>query len=84
MKGEKSKTNITPAKGRPMLYWVGKKPSNYVKSFPAQLVEIFDPTNTRKILEAPTYEKVKDNWQNFPYSLFRCSRKKRRFSQRKL
>jgi hypothetical protein len=33
---------ITPAKGRPMLNWVGKKPLDYVKGFPTQLVEVFD------------------------------------------
>ncbi len=25
--------NITPPKGRPMLYWVGKKPIESVKSY---------------------------------------------------
>jgi len=33
-----NKIKITPAKGRPMLQliqWVGKKPLDYVKSFPA-------------------------------------------------
>lgn len=47
-----------------MLHRVGKKPIDYIKGFPAQLVEVFDPTNTRKIFEAPTYEKLKDDWQN--------------------
>jgi len=55
---------ITPAKGRPMLNWVGKKPLDYVKGFPAQLVELFDPLNTGRIVEAPTYDELKDNWQN--------------------
>jgi len=31
------KIKITPAKGRPMLHWVGKKPLDYVKGFPTQL-----------------------------------------------
>jgi len=30
------KIKITPAKGRPMLHWVGKKPLDYVKGFIAQ------------------------------------------------
>lgn len=30
---------ITPVKGRPMLHWVGKKPLDVVKHFPAQLCE---------------------------------------------
>jgi DNA modification methylase len=59
-----NKTKITPAKGRPMLHWVGKKPLDYVKGFPAQLIEVFDPLNSRRIVEMPTYEELKDNWQN--------------------
>jgi len=59
-----NKIKITPAKGRPMLHWVGKKPLDYVKGFPAQLIEVFDPLNTKRIIEAPSYEELKDNWQN--------------------
>ena len=58
------KIKITPAKGRPMLHWVGKKPLDYVKGFPTQLVEVFDPLNNRQIIETPTYDELKDNWQN--------------------
>lgn len=32
---------IAPAKGRPLLHWVGKKPLRAVTAFPAQLVETF-------------------------------------------
>ncbi|MEI6291882.1 MAG: site-specific DNA-methyltransferase, partial [Chloroflexota bacterium] len=35
---------LTPAKGRPMLQWVGKRPLERVTAFPAQLVEKFAPT----------------------------------------
>jgi len=59
-----NKIKITPAKGRPMLHWVGKKPLDYVKGFPAQLIEVFDPLNTRRIIETPSYKELKDNWQN--------------------
>jgi len=59
-----NKIKITSAQGRPMLYWVGKKPSDYVKGFPAQIVEVFDPENTGRIIETPTYEALKDNCQN--------------------
>jgi len=59
-----NKIKITPAKGRPMLHWVGKKPLDYVKGFPAQLIEVFDPLNSGRIVEMPTYEELKDNWQN--------------------
>jgi DNA modification methylase len=58
------KIKISPAKGRPMLRWVGKKPLDYVKGFPAQLIEVFDPLNTRQKIETPTYDTLKDNWQN--------------------
>ena len=59
-----NKIKITPAKGRPMLHWVGKKPLDYVKGFPAQLIEVFDPLNNGQIIETPTYDELKDNWQN--------------------
>jgi DNA modification methylase len=61
---DKSKIKIAPVKGRPMLHWVGKKPIDYVKGFPAQLVEVFDPLNTKRIIETPNYNDLKDNWQN--------------------
>ena len=35
--------NITAAKGRPMLSWVGKRPLRHVIGFPAQHVESFNP-----------------------------------------
>jgi len=34
---------IKPAKGRPMLTWVGKRPLRRVTAYPAQLDEIFSP-----------------------------------------
>jgi DNA modification methylase len=58
------KIKITPAKGRPMLHWVGKRPLDYVKGFPAQLIEVFDPLNTGRKVYIPTYDELKDNWQN--------------------
>jgi len=58
------KIKITPVKGRPMLNWVGKKPLDYVKGFPTQLIEVFDPLKTGNIIETPTYNELKDNWQN--------------------
>jgi DNA modification methylase len=59
-----NKIKITPVKGRPMLHWVGKKSLDYVKGFPAQLIEVFDPLNTKRIIETPSYKELKDNWQN--------------------
>ncbi|MBA7617575.1 hypothetical protein ES703_24890 [subsurface metagenome] len=58
------KIKISPAKGRPMLRWVGKTSLDYVKGFPAQLVEAFDPLDTGQKVETPTYNSLKDNWQN--------------------
>ncbi len=58
------KIKISPVKGRPMLRWVGKQPLDYVKGFPARLVEVFDPLNTGQKMETPTYNDLKDNWQN--------------------
>lgn len=42
MSEKKAKVKITPAKGRPMLTWVGKRPLAHVTAFPAQLVEGHD------------------------------------------
>jgi len=58
------KIKITSAKGRPMLNWVGKKPLDYVKGFPSQLVETFDPLNSKRVIEIPTFNELKDSWQN--------------------
>jgi len=59
-----NKIKITPAKGRPMLHWVGKRPLDYVKGFPTQLIEVFDPLKTGRKVEIPAYDELKDNWQN--------------------
>jgi len=40
---EGKEIKVTPAKGRPMLTWVGKRPLSRVTAFPAQHVETFDP-----------------------------------------
>ena len=40
---ENEQIGVTPAKGRPMLSWVGKRPLAQVTAFPAQHVETFDP-----------------------------------------
>ncbi|MGR3913633.1 MAG: site-specific DNA-methyltransferase, partial [Gammaproteobacteria bacterium] len=36
---KKSKLKITPLKGRPMLHWVGKRPLDVARHYPAQLCE---------------------------------------------
>ncbi len=43
------KVKITPAKGRPMLNWVGKRPLTGVTAFPAQHIETFDPVKSGHI-----------------------------------
>jgi len=61
---KEQKIKITPAKGRPMLYWVGKKPLDYVKGYPAVLMEVFDPLKTNLEYDVPRYESLEKNWQN--------------------
>lgn len=38
---DEKKVEIKPAKGRPMLTWVGKRPLRRVTAFPAQHIETF-------------------------------------------
>jgi DNA modification methylase len=61
---KEQKIKITPAKGRPMLYWVGKKPLDYVKGYPAVLTDVFDPLNTGLRYNIPKFEDLEKNWQN--------------------
>jgi DNA modification methylase len=58
------KIKIEPPKGRPMLYWVGKKPLEYVKGFPARLTEVFDPQKTGLRHEPPIFKNLERDWQN--------------------
>ena len=56
-------------KGRPMLYWAGKKPLGVIKNYPAQLVEkIGDGKNEEEAsklnISGANYESLKDNWHN--------------------
>jgi DNA modification methylase len=41
----RTEVKLPPAKGRPMLSWVGKRPLTQVLGFPSQVVEKFDPAN---------------------------------------
>ncbi len=45
MQREKNKLKISAVKGRPMLHWVGKKPLDVVRHFPAQLSEAIGVEN---------------------------------------
>jgi hypothetical protein len=40
---DRTQVKIKPAKGRPMLTWVGKRPLRHVTAFPAQHIETFSP-----------------------------------------
>ena len=40
-----TQVKVQPAKGRPLLQWVGKRPLSRVPAYPAQHVETFDPTD---------------------------------------
>jgi len=50
---------IKPAKGRPMLTWVGKRPLRNVIAYPAQLIETYGTANK-------TRETRLDLWQDWP------------------
>lgn len=58
-----SKIKIEPPKGRPMLHWAGKKPLEHIKSFPEQLVQVYNPLDV-SIIEKPLYDILKENWHN--------------------
>ena len=58
-------TNIKQQiKGRPMLYWAGKKPLGVIKNYPAQLVEKIGNIQNQEEITKPNYENLKDNWHN--------------------
>ena len=45
---KETRVEIKPAKGRPMLTWVGKKPLRYAMAYPAQMVESFNAQSKEK------------------------------------
>ena len=53
-------TQVTPAKGRPMLTWVGKRPISHVTAFPAQHVETFN------LVEDESGYSENDLWEGWP------------------
>ncbi|MGD9519188.1 MAG: site-specific DNA-methyltransferase, partial [Armatimonadota bacterium] len=58
---------ITPAKGRPMLTWVGKRPLSQVTAFPAQHVETYDPCGGGATLPSPARRGAGgEAWANWP------------------
>lgn len=61
MATRKKQLKITPMKGRPMLHWVGKKPLDTVKHFPAQLCE---SVGVKKPPVEPSYKEFAGNGYN--------------------
>jgi DNA modification methylase len=57
MAKDETRVEIKPAKGRPMLTWVGKKPLRHAIAYPAQLVESFN---------AEPKTEPDGNWQDWP------------------
>jgi len=55
---EGKKIEITAAKGRPMLTWVGKRPLRYVNAFPAQQIESYNPN---RVLQSHK-EEIWNDW----------------------
>lgn len=51
---------VSKVKGRPFLHWIGKKPLEKVKSFPAQHIETYDPTGSLN------NEQVDEVWKDWP------------------
>ena len=59
-----TEVSITHPKGRPWLHWVGKKPPTYVKAYPAQLHDHFDPVGDgTRALPSPSFDH-NDPWRN--------------------
>jgi len=58
---KKTAVKIAPAKGRPMLSWVGKKPLTSLPAFPAQWIETFDPAGS--LAQKPTQP---EKWKDWP------------------
>jgi DNA modification methylase len=59
MNQKNTEVQIKPAKGRPMLTWVGKRPLRNVMAYPAQLVETYGADNKLNNL-------IPDLWQDWP------------------
>ena len=58
---ETTKIEIKPAKGRPMLTWVGKKPLRHAIAYPAQPVESF------KAQSKTEHDEIRQDWpKGFP------------------
>ena len=60
-KARPTTVRVNPAKGRPLLHWVGKRPLTRISAYPAQHIETFDPVDS---LETPSTPD--DLWRDWP------------------
>lgn len=52
-------------KGRPMIYWAGKKPLGVIENYPAQLIDkIGDNITKEQEIKKPNYKNLQNNWHN--------------------
>ena len=52
-------------KGRPMIYWAGKKPLGIIENYPAQLIDkIGDNITKEQEIKKPNYKNLENNWHN--------------------
>jgi DNA modification methylase len=64
---ESRQVKVAPAKGRPLLNWVGKQPLGTLLAFPAQLVETYDPM--REANRPPANSALWERWpEDYPKS----------------
>lgn len=67
LKPKETRVEIKPAKGRPMLTWVGKKPLRHAIAYPAQLVETFNALPSPRGRGVP--EGRGEVWNDWPKDL---------------
>ena len=65
MNNKTSEVQIKPAKGRPMLTWVGKRPLRNVVAYPAQLVETYGTGNEKST-------PLSELWKDWPDTYPKC------------
>lgn len=51
-------------KGRPMIYWAGKKPLGIIENYPAQLIDKIGNNKIEEEVKKPNYKNLQDNWHN--------------------
>lgn len=51
-------------KGRPMIYWAGKKPLGIIENYPAQLIDKIGDNKIDEEIKKPNYKNLQNNWHN--------------------